>query len=129
MEFLAMKYYLYVPYEQKDKAKRAGAKWDGYEKKWYTIYEYDKLREKYKFENFDDKGNYLYDDNGKFINKEFKRIHKKIIKEKYKPIKKAWLESYGRKGDGYRDRHELDMFYDYYLKFEKGKKENNERKI
>jgi hypothetical protein len=31
-----MKTYLFVPYEEKDEAKRLGARWDAEQKKWYV---------------------------------------------------------------------------------------------
>ena len=50
--------YLNVPYEDKDKAKSLGAKWDNKLKKWYV---YDR-RDYYKFQKWTD-GDYVVTNN------------------------------------------------------------------
>ena len=35
------KIYLHVPYEEKDKAKKLGAKWDASRKKWYIFSDHE----------------------------------------------------------------------------------------
>lgn len=123
---LEEKFYLHVPYKHKDDVKRKGAKWDSDMKKWYvknTSNKKDELIEYYTYVNFDEKGNYLLDENKKPIDKEAKTKYKNRIKEEkayYKNIKTLAIEYYGvefKNSDQYNNKNQLEIFFDMYKKY------------